>query len=84
MKLQDITETFKEEPNYKIKSIPEDFIVKEISLEDYSKSQTKQGKFIYCLLKKKNYNTIDAIKQIASIFNLKEKQVGFLCHAKSR
>ncbi|MBS3123730.1 tRNA pseudouridine(13) synthase TruD [Candidatus Woesearchaeota archaeon] len=77
MKLQDITETFKEEPNYKIKSIPEDFIVKEISLEDYSKSQTKQGKFIYCLLKKKNYNTIDAIKQIASIFNLKEKQVGF-------
>ncbi|MBI2151399.1 tRNA pseudouridine(13) synthase TruD [Candidatus Woesearchaeota archaeon] len=62
---------------YKLKSIPEDFIVKEVSLEDYSKLTTKNGKYIYCLLKKKNYNTIDGIKQIAAIFGLKEKQIGF-------
>jgi len=58
---------------YKLKQIPEDFVVKEVSkvqLED-------SGKFLYFKLTKKNYNTLDAIRTIAKILNLREKQIGF-------
>lgn len=76
---------------YKLKQIPEDFIVKEISkvkiteknkLTDKSKITNKNptdhpNRFIYCKLKKKNRTTLDAIKEIAKSLHLREKEVGF-------
>lgn len=58
---------------YRLKQLPEDFIVKEIS----SLKTKNQGSYLYFLLKKKNRNTLDAVKEIAKQLNLKEKQIGF-------
>ncbi len=58
---------------YTLKQLPEDFIVKEIG-----SLQTKnQGSYLYFLLKKKNRNTLDVVKEIAKQLNLPEKQIGF-------
>lgn len=76
---------------YKLKQIPEDFVVKEISkveiankveLTDKNKITNKNpadhsSRFIYCKLKKKNRTTLDAIKEIAKSLHLREKEVGF-------
>lgn len=58
---------------YKIKHIPEDFIVKEVSniIPDNS------GEYSYFTLKKKNYNTISAIAEIRKKLNLPERFIGF-------
>ena len=58
---------------YKIKHIPEDFIVKERSTIKILLS----GKYIYFLLKKKNWNTLDVIQKLAVIFDISEKKIGF-------
>ncbi len=58
---------------YQLKQIPEDFIVTEVS----SIVPQTQGKYIYFILKKKNRNTLDAIKQIARVLSLREKDIGF-------
>ena len=58
---------------YLLKTIPEDFIVREISNIQIKDS----GKYLYFKLTKKNYNTLDAIKKIARALGLKEKQIGF-------
>ncbi len=58
---------------YKIKTIPEDFIVKEINKLKYNNN----GKYSYYLLKKKNYTTIDAIDVISKKLNIKSKYVNF-------
>ena len=58
---------------YKIKQIPEDFIVKEINSLQFSEN----GDYSYFLLKKRNYNTLKAIYQIAKKLNIKEKNIGF-------
>lgn len=58
---------------YKIKQVPEDFIVKEIS--DITFGNT--GKYAYFLLKKKDYNTIKAIETIASSLRISPKNIGF-------
>jgi len=58
---------------YKIKERPEDFIVKEISdveLKD-------RGEYTYFLLKKRNYNTLDAIERIARAINVGVSRLGF-------
>ena len=47
---------------YKIKQIPEDFQVKEL----IKLNLKKQGKYKCYLLKKKNYNTLDAINIISN------------------
>jgi len=57
---------------WKIKQTPEDFIVKEKIKLDLGK-----GDYFYYLLKKKNWNTLDAIKAIASKLNIPVKNVGF-------
>jgi len=58
---------------YKLKQIPEDFIVKEIN-----KLEIKdKGKYAYFLLKKRNYNTLRAIQQIAKELRINEKNIGF-------
>ena len=58
---------------YQLKQVPEDFIVKEISNLKIKDS----GKYSYFLLKKKNRNTLDVIKEIAKQLRIKEKQIGF-------
>ena len=58
---------------YKIKQIPEDFIVKEIN----DIILNNDGKYSYFLLKKKNYNTLNAIKAIAKKLKINEKDIGF-------
>ena len=58
---------------YKIKQIPEDFIVREINdiiFED-------NGNYAYFLMKKKNYNTIKAIETIANSLGINVKNIGF-------
>ncbi len=56
----------------KIKEKPEDFIVKEEAQLEFS-----EGKYAYFLLEKKNWNTLDVIREIARRLNLKEKDIGF-------
>lgn len=58
---------------YKIKQIPEDFRVKEISII----KPIKQGKFTYFILKKTNYTTHRAVKAIANALHVEEKRFGF-------
>ena len=56
-----------------IKQKPEDFQVKEV----ISLNLDKKGPYTYALMKKKNYNTLDAIKTISNIFKIGLKQIGF-------
>jgi len=57
----------------KIKSIPEDFVVKEIcSLEFKDK-----GKYGYFLLKKKNYTTNKAVEVISKVLNVFLKNINY-------
>jgi len=58
---------------YKIKQIPEDFVVEEIT----SIKPEKQGNYTYFWLKKHNYNTIRAIQHIAKHLKIPEKNIGF-------
>ncbi len=56
----------------KIKQVPEDFVVKEIldlKLDD--------GPYTYFILRKKNWNTLDAISEIAKRLNVSEKMINF-------
>lgn len=58
---------------HKIKQIPEDFIVKEINDVKFSDN----GRYSYFILKKKNYNTMMAVKAIARRLGINEKNIGF-------
>ena len=56
---------------YKLKQIPEDFIVEEvINLE-----LTDKGDYSYFLIEKKNWNTKDVIKIIAKKLNIRERRI---------
>jgi len=56
----------------KIKSICEDFVVKESM-----NLKLKEGRYGYFLLEKKNWNTVDVIREIAKRLNIKEREIGF-------
>ncbi len=58
---------------FKIKTVPEDFIVKEI----FDLKLKEKGDYSYFLLKKENTTTLDAIKIICKRFNLNSKSIGF-------
>ena len=58
---------------YKIKDCAEDFIVKEITDLDFKKS----GDYLIYTLKKKNYNTMRAIEQIAKSLGVRIGDIGF-------
>jgi len=58
---------------YIIKQKPEDFCVKEIFELDIK----TEGEFSYFTLKKKNYNTLDAIQKITSKLRIPLKNIGF-------
>tara|TARA_Y100000310_G_C20600200_1_gene772610 strand:+ start:299 stop:1234 length:936 start_codon:yes stop_codon:yes gene_type:complete len=58
---------------YRLKEKPEDFIVKEKIKLDLK----KEGDYGYYLLTKKKWNTLDAVKEVARFFNVKENDVGY-------
>src|SRR3989338_6236958 len=64
---------FRGRMSYKIKQIPEDFIVREIK-----KPVLKQnGQYMICLLKKKDYTTQKAVEIISRFFYIKQKSIGY-------
>ena len=66
---------------YKIKQIPEDFIVKEINSLKFNDN----GNYSYFLLKKRNYNTLRAIKIISEKLKISKKNSkNFSGHKKSQ
>ncbi|MBW2971061.1 tRNA pseudouridine(13) synthase TruD [Candidatus Woesearchaeota archaeon] len=58
---------------YKIKQLPEDFVVTENS----SIIPGKRGKYCYFRLWKRNYNTEDAIKALSEYLNIPRKLFGY-------
>ncbi|MBI2668251.1 tRNA pseudouridine(13) synthase TruD [Candidatus Woesearchaeota archaeon] len=58
---------------YTIKQLPEDFLVREISTVQIKPS----GRYLYFRLQKRHRNTLDVIRELARIFHIKEKQIGF-------
>jgi len=56
-----------------IKKLPEDFIVKETTSIDFS----VEGKYAYYLLRKKNYNTLDALMKVSQVLKLDLKLFGY-------
>lgn len=56
-----------------IKEVPEDFIVKEKS----TVKACDKGEYVYFLLKKRNYNTVDALEQVAKAVHAPVKWFGF-------
>jgi tRNA pseudouridine13 synthase len=58
---------------YKIKQLPEDFIVKEIS----NVITQINGQYAYFILKKTNYTTIDALQVLSEKFKIPLKNFGF-------
>lgn len=58
---------------HKIKQTPQDFIVKEIN----NLSFNDNGEYSYYILKKTNYNTVDAIRKISESFRIDEKYINY-------
>ena len=56
----------------KIKQVPEDFVVKEITA-----IKPDTGDYSYFWLKKRNFTTLDAIFEIAQILRVPKKNFGF-------
>lgn len=56
-----------------LKQVPEDFIVE----EKYSFSARSKGKYCICELKKKNFNTEDAVLEVASQLSISRKNIGY-------
>lgn len=58
---------------YKLKQIPEDFIVKEVTDRKF----TEEGIYLVCSMTKKNYNTEDAIRTICRALKVIRKNVSY-------
>ena len=58
---------------YKIKQIPQDFVVKEISRVNPENS----GQYAYFILKKINYSSVRALEILSEKLNIKLKNLGF-------
>ena len=58
---------------YSLKQVPEDFTVKEMN----GMAIGDAGKYTYFILKKKNYNTINALEAIAGSLRISQKNIGF-------
>jgi tRNA pseudouridine13 synthase len=60
---------------YRLKQIPEDFVVDEIFHPKLSDGD--EGNYLYALVRKKNVATPDAIGMISKALHLKQKDIGF-------
>jgi tRNA pseudouridine13 synthase len=58
---------------YKLKQLPEDFIVEELPLYEAK----EKGKYTYFVLEKKEYNTEKVIQSLAKYFNIPRKNFGY-------
>ncbi|PIN76738.1 hypothetical protein COV17_01295 [Candidatus Woesearchaeota archaeon CG10_big_fil_rev_8_21_14_0_10_36_11] len=58
---------------YKLKLLPEDFIVREIS----TIAINKNGRYAYVKITKRDRNTIDVLKELAKQLKIKENTIGF-------
>ncbi len=58
---------------YKIKQLPEDFLVREMMRLEFEQN----GRYSYYLLKKKGLNTIDAVDRIAKKFKVSPRYINF-------
>lgn len=58
---------------YQTKQQPEDFIVKEIS----TIQSGEEGKYSYFWMKKRNYNTLEAVHKIAGILRTSPQKIGY-------
>ena len=58
---------------YKIKIIPQDFVVKEMSKISLESS----GQYAYFILKKINYSSVRALEILSEKLNIKLKNIGF-------
>ncbi len=58
---------------YKIKQIPEDFVVKEVN----NIKLKENGNYSYFILKKKNYTTEKAVSTIAHYLEINRKNIGY-------
>ncbi|MDO8510954.1 MAG: tRNA pseudouridine(13) synthase TruD [Nanoarchaeota archaeon] len=58
---------------YKLKQLPEDFVVIELPVV----KAEPRGKYLYFWMKKKEKNTLDAVKELAKMLWIKEKDIGF-------
>jgi len=62
--------------NYKIKTLPEDFIVIESMVLHHNKLPNNNGYFYY-ILRKSGYTTFEAIDSISNIFNIEPSLIGY-------
>jgi len=62
---------------YRIKQVPEDFIVKEIAADEFIKKIKKNREYTYFTLKKTNYNTEKAIYELSDYFRIQRKWFGY-------
>ncbi|MBI2139642.1 tRNA pseudouridine(13) synthase TruD [Candidatus Woesearchaeota archaeon] len=62
---------------YKIKQIPEDFVVREIFPLSNPKLFFSGGRYAYFILRKKNYSTREAVRHIAGLNRISEKSICF-------
>jgi len=58
---------------YKLKQLPEDFVVIELPVV----KAEPRGNYLYFWMKKKEKNTLDAVKELAKMLWIKEKDIGF-------
>jgi|APFre7841882654_1041346.scaffolds.fasta_scaffold21955_3 tRNA pseudouridine13 synthase len=58
---------------YKIKQLPEDFVVKELSELQFDES----GRYSYYLLKKRDYSTLKAVEVVAEKLGVSRKLINF-------
>lgn len=57
---------------YKLKQMPEDFIVEEVS-----DIESGEGRYTYWLMEKRNYTTVRAVQHIADALKIPPKYIGF-------
>lgn len=58
---------------YKIKQVPEDFVVRELSTIEAGNT----GRYTYFLLKKKGYGTLEAVELLAKKLHIMQKDIGY-------
>lgn len=58
---------------YQLKKIPKDFIVEEIPQKEFSDN----GDYLICKLKKKNYNTEDAVQTICRVLGIARRNLSY-------
>ncbi len=62
---------------FKLKQLPEDFIVDEVPDREFTKIDSGLGKYSVFLLKKRNYNTEDAIAAVADKLRIQRRNISY-------